>query len=237
MEQPRKQLQSVLDYHFHNEDLLQLALTHSSATSGKVAELSNNERLEFLGDRVLGLSIAELLNSHFPNAPEGELARRFNRLVRKETCVEVARELNLGAFLIMGEGERESGGCEKPTILADACEAILGAVFLDGGYEPAKKIICRIWSPKLLSSTGIPTDPKSALQEWAQGRRLALPRYVEIKREGPDHAPEFTTEVQIPTLEPAQGVGNSKREAEQAAARIILQREGIWTESGETMDA
>ncbi len=221
-------LQNKLNYHFKDIAFLQLALTHASAGREK-----NNERLEFLGDRVLGLAIAELLDNNFPKAAEGELARRFNRLVRKETCAIVAQELDIGPHIIMGEGERDSGGAEKPTILADACEAILGAIFLDAGYIPAKDLILRMWRPKLLSSDVIPTDPKSALQEWAQGEKLSLPKYVEISRKGPDHAPEFTTEVQISHRGSAQGVGTSKRASEQAAARNMLKQEGLWDDTGD----
>ncbi len=219
-------VQKVLQYNFKDLALLKLALTHASMGKDK-----NNERLEFLGDRVLGLAIAELLNGNFPEAPEGELARRFNRLVKKDTCAIVAQELELGPYIIMGEGERESGGSEKPTILADACEAILGAIFLDSGYLATKELIFRMWSPKLLSSDVIPTDPKSALQEWAQSKRLALPKYSETRREGPDHAPQFTTEVRIDGLEPAHGAGTSKRASEQEAARTMLRREGIWKDT------
>lgn len=221
-------VQKNLDYQFKDISLLRLALTHASMGKDR-----NNERLEFLGDRVLGLAIAELLNGQFPEAPEGELARRFNRLVKKDTCAIVARELDLGPFIIMGEGERESGGSEKPTILADACEAILGAIFLDNGYESTKTLILRMWSPKLLSSDIIPTDPKSALQEWAQSQRRPLPKYTEVSREGPDHAPEFTTEVGIEGLPPSRGKGTSKRASEQDAARTMLKREGIWDGSGD----
>lgn len=227
-----KKFEQTLKFKFKDKSLLWLALTHSSAGhSGSTAQTEkqdNNERLEFLGDRVLGLAIAELLNEQFPQAAEGELARRYNRLVRKETCAIVARELELGSFLIMGEGEHESGGRDKPTILADACEAVLGAIFLDAGYEQARSTIYRLWSSQVSNSDAVPTDAKSALQEWAQSRRLFLPKYIEAKREGPDHAPSFTVEVHIAGLEPAQGSGSSKRIAEQAAAQTMLEREDIW---------
>lgn len=238
-----QQFEAILGYHFQNIDMLRLALTHSSAISmsgsGKTSQISaaktsdnkavaDNERLEFLGDRVLGLVIAEILHTKFPYAPEGELARRYNRVVRKETCAEIAKELDLGPFLIMGEGEHDSGGRKKPTILADACEAVLGAVFLDGGYSHAQSIIHRLWSPRILAQDIAPSDPKSALQEWAQGRQLSLPKYVEVNREGPDHAPYFTTDVHINGLAPARGVGASKRASEQNAARTFLEREQIW---------
>ena len=223
-----EKVQSSLKYKFENLSYLELALTHSSSGKEK-----NNERLEFLGDRVLGLAISELLNGNFPDAPEGELARRFNRLVRKEMCAVVAEELNIGPHIIMGEGERDSGGDKKPTILADACEALLGAVFLDSGYEQARELIYRVWSTKLLGSDIVPTDPKSSLQEWAQGKKFSLPKYVEISRDGPDHAPMFTTEVRIEGREAARGAGSSKRSSEQEAARNMLKKEGIWDETGD----
>ncbi len=223
-------LQSLLDYKFREITLLRLALTHSSARSEKDSG-EDNERLEFLGDRVLGLAVAELLQIKFPEAAEGELARRFNKLVRTETCATIAAEFDLGPYLILGDGEHESGGRRKPTILANACEAVLGAVFLDGGYEAAQKIVHQFWLPHLLDTDAIPVDPKSALQEWAQSKRIALPEYKEIARQGPDHAPSFTAEVQIKGVEPAQGRGNSKRAAEQAAARTMLLREGIWDDT------
>ncbi|MEM7619624.1 MAG: ribonuclease III [Pseudomonadota bacterium] len=244
MSQPRslQELELIIEYTFQDQALLRCALTHSSAIPTGINDHKihksdtlqwhhNNERLEFLGDRVLGLAISDLLIERFPIAPEGELARRFNNLVRKEACAVVAQEMKLGQFLIMGEGERESGGQEKPAILADACEAVLGALFLDGGFDAAKHFIRRLWAPKVNTSDIIPTDPKSALQEWAQSQKLALPKYIETKRDGPDHAPLFTTEVQIDGLQSAQGVGNSKRAAEQAAAKTMLQRECIWTTS------
>lgn len=216
-----------LGYDFRDISLLRTALTHSSARVA-AAEARNNERLEFLGDRVLGLAAAELLNDRFPDETEGDLARRFNRLVRKETCAAVAEELDLGRYLVMSGGEAESGGRAKTTILGDACEAVLGAVFVDGGYAPAREIVRTYWAPRLLSADAVPADAKSALQEWAQGRGLALPRYVEVDRAGPDHAPHFTAQVEIEGAEPAVGEGPSKRVAEQAAASAMLVREGVW---------
>ena len=216
-----------MGYRFDDSSLLRRALTHSSARVGRAGS-EDNERLEFLGDRVLGLAIAELLGERFPDAAEGELARRFNRLVRKETCAAVAEELELGPHVVMSSGEAESGGRRKMTILGDACEAVLGAVFLDGGFEPARAIIRAFWLPKLLDSEAIPTDAKSALQEWAQGRGLPLPKYLEIAKQGPDHAPRFTSEVHIVGLNPARGEGRNKRIAEQTAAGAMLVREGIW---------
>lgn len=220
-------LAARLDYDFNDPQLLRTSLTHSSA---RVAhpEIEDNERLEFLGDRVLGLAIAELLAEQFPSADTGEMARRFNRLVRKETCAEIARALELGTYVIMSEGEAESGGRSKTTILGNTCEAVLGAVCIDGGYEPARSMIRRLWAPHLGATESSLTDAKSALQEWAQGRGLPLPRYREVARKGPDHAPHFTSHVEIEGLDPESGDGSSKRAAEQAAASAMLLREGVW---------
>jgi ribonuclease-3 len=229
MLRPRKykDLEKSLGHRFKNQKLLEVALTHASMRGGK-GKRSDNERLEFIGDRVLGLAVAELLNDQFPAASEGELARRYNRLVRGETCAKVARALAIGPHLILSESEAGSGGRTKSTILADAMEALLGAVFLDAGFESARKVVRRLWESRSeeLSTTARP-DAKSALQEWAQGQGLALPLYVEISRKGPDHAPRFTSEVRITGKAPARGEGDSKRAAEQAAARALLEREGV----------
>ena len=222
-----KDLETRLGYKFRAQDLLTRALTHSSF-KGSTKTTGDNERLEFVGDRVLGLAIAEVLQDTFPKANEGELARRYNRLVRGETCASVGRELGLGTYLILSESESASGGRDKETILADAVEAILGAVFLDAGYDKAKAVVRRLWEPLTEQHTRPAiADPKSALQEWAQGKGLPLPNYVEIARTGPDHAPLFTTEVRIPGCPPARGEGASKRAAEQSAASTLLDREGV----------
>lgn len=212
---------------FADPALLKLALTHSSARTGAKPN-EDNERLEFLGDRVLGLAVAELLTDRFQNAHEGELARWFNQLVRAETCAEIAAELDLGRCILMSGGEAGSGGRRKKTILANACEAVLGAVFADGGYEVAREVVWRFWSPYLDTLGFAAPDAKSVLQEWAQGKGLALPLYREVAREGPDHAPRFTAEVQIDGVAPERGQGANKRAAEQAAALALLRREGVW---------
>lgn len=232
MERPQQtvSIQALIErlgYTFQDISLLKRALTHASARNVPSPE-ADNERLEFLGDRVLGLAIAELLLERYPAADEGELARRFNRLVRRETCASVGRSLKLGLHIIMSQAEAEGGGRGKKTILANACEAVLGAVFLDGGYEQARSLIRRLWEPLLAKGDTVPVDAKTALQEWAQARKLPLPRYVEISCEGPDHAPEFTAEVRIKGLAPAMGKGASKRAAEQAAAVNLLRRESVW---------
>jgi len=221
-----KDLEAALGYRFKSPDVIERALTHASVRGGK-AQRDDNERLEFVGDRVLGLAIAEELARAFPQATEGELARRYNRLVRGETCARVARGIGLGAVLILSDSEAESGGREKETILADAIEAVLGAVFLEAGFDKGRAGVHKLWRPYLEDQPQAPADPKSALQEWAQGQGLALPEYREVARKGPDHAPRFTAEVRIGGRPPARGEGASKRAAEQAAATALLLREGV----------
>lgn len=216
-----------IGHDFKSPSLLKLALTHASARPGSKPN-EDNERLEFLGDRVLGLSMAQLLSERFPHASEGELARWFNHLVRTETCAEAAQSWQLGDFILMSGGEAGSGGRRKKTILANACEAVLGAVFADAGYEVARDIVWRTWAPYLAELNDSAADAKSVLQEWAQGRQLPLPNYIEVAREGPDHAPRFTAEVHVEGIAPERGEGANKRQAEQAAAFAMLVREGVW---------
>lgn len=221
-----KALETMLGYRFKGRELLERALTHASARSD-LAKGGDNERLEFLGDRVLGLVVAELLLELDPAASEGALARRFNRLVRKETCAKVGRALGLGPLLVLSASEGENGGRDKDTILADATEALLAALFLEAGFSVARDVARKLWLPHAAELPESVADAKSMLQEWSQGLGLALPRYIEVSREGPDHAPIFTTEVQITGKKPALGSGASKRAAEQAAATAMLVREGL----------
>jgi len=223
-------LQDRIGYSFENNALLEKAVIHASARERK-RQAEDNERLEFLGDRVLGLTIAELLYHEYPAAPEGELARRFNRLVRKETCALVSQQMDLGHHLVLSQSEKSAGGTTNINILGDACEAVLGAVFIDGGYAGARDLILRYWRPLLLNADEIPVDPKTALQEWAQGHQLKLPRYVEVSRSGPDHEPVFVMQVIVERIEPQQGSGSSKRLAEREAAAALLIREGVWKEN------
>jgi ribonuclease-3 len=226
-----KALETALGYKFKSEAMLEQALTHSSVR-GADAKRQDNERLEFVGDRVLGLAIVEMLHENHPKAKEGEIARHYNALVRAEACAHVARTIDLGASMKLSTSEAESGGRDKDGILADAMEAVLGAVFLDGGYLKARDVVRRIWIVDGRSRSAAPNggvgdvaahiDPKSALQEWAQGRGLPLPRYSSPERTGPDHAPVFTAEVALPGWQAARGTGLSKRTAEQAAARELL---------------
>jgi len=221
-----KELEQRLGHKFKNQQLLEHALTHASMRGGRTVTF-DNERLEFIGDRVLGLAIVEVVSQAMPDAREGELARRYNGLVKGATCAIVGRELDVGAHMTLSESEDSSGGRNKATILADAVEAVLGAVFLDAGFDAARDVVLRLWQPLLHEGATQQIDAKSVLQEWAQGRGLSLPRYVEVARDGPDHAPKFTTEVHIKGCDPAIGLGRSKRQAEQAAARALLEREGV----------
>jgi len=226
-----KALEAALGYKFRKTELIERALTHASVRGGKT-QRDDNERLEFVGDRVLGLAIAEVLAEIYPTATEGELARRYNRLVRGETCAKVARAIDLGQSLILSDSEADSGGRDKDTILADAIEAVLGAVFLEAGFDKSRTVVRALWQAHFEHLPQVAADPKSTLQEWAQGQGLALPEYVEIARKGPDHAPRFTAEVRIAGKQPARGEGASKRAAEQAAATTLLQREGVGSAKG-----
>jgi len=226
-----KDLEKRLGYKFKSEPFLECALTHASVRGGKTAR-ADNERLEFVGDRVLGLAIAGFLNETFPEAREGELARRYNSLVRGETCARIGRDLQLGPRLVLSDAEAASGGRDKDTILADAVEALLGAIYVESGFDTARDVVLKLWAPLLKEQRPqMGADAKTALQEWAQGRGLALPQYSVVSREGPDHAPLFTAEVRIRSLEPERGEGASKRLAEQAAAARLLEREGVRARS------
>lgn len=214
-----------LGYAFHDRRLLDEALTHRSALDrrgGRSGFAHGNERLEFLGDRVLALVVAEMLQERFPKESEGALAKRHAALVRAEVLAEVAAELALGTALNISDSERASGGAAKPTILADACEALLGAIYKDGGLAPAAAFIRHHWTARLEAERVPPADAKTSLQEWAQSRGLPLPVYRELERRGPAHAPLFAVEVSVKDRQPASGEGRTKREAERAAAERLL---------------
>jgi ribonuclease III len=215
-----------IGYRFTDETLLDRALTHISALSGR-SRGGSYQRLEFLGDRVLGLVVSDMLLRTYPKADEGELSKRLAELVRKETCAEVARELEIGSAIRLGSSESNAGGRRRVAILADVCEALIGAVFLDGGYPAATQIVEKFWGERMRAVARPPRDAKTALQEWAQGRGLPTPSYKEVERRGPHHSPEFLVTVQLPDREPAEGLGKSKRAAEQAAAAEMLRREGV----------
>ncbi len=221
---PLDRLATVLGHRFAERALLEQAVTHPSATS---PARPDNQRLEFLGDRVLGLIVAEALLAAYPGEAEGALAPRFNALVRGETLAEIAVEIGLGEFLRLGRSEATGGGRRKKAILADAMEAVIAALFLDGGMAAAQHFILTRWQERIEAPDTAPMDAKTRLQEWAQGRGMALPAYAVTGREGPDHAPRFTVEARIESGETATGQASSKKQAEQIAAAALLARLGV----------
>lgn len=216
-------LAEALGHRFSREELLIEALTHPSASRRRGIARRGYERLEFLGDRVLGLIVAELLWRGFPDEAEGALTRRHTQLVRRETLAEVARAVGLGAHLIVSAGEDASGVRDNPSVLADVCEAVIAALYLDGGLAAAVQFVGRWWDARLGASAAPPRDPKTALQEWAQARGLPLPAYRTVATEGPAHRRIFTVKVMVEGLVPATATGSSKRAAETAAAAAALQ--------------
>jgi ribonuclease-3 len=215
-------LQLRLGHSFRDAGLLEQALTHVSSIRSGDPRTESYQRLEFLGDRVLGLAVAEMLAEAFPAAEEGELSLRSSELVRKETCAEVAVAWGVGPNIRLGGGEAQSGARKRLSILGDACEALIGAVFLDAGYAAAKAVVDTAWRPRMLSPTADRRSPKAELQELTQARGLGLPTYREISRSGPPHRMTFVIMVEAPPLGGAEGTGASKREAEQAAAAALL---------------
>jgi len=211
--------QRRLGHDFADADLLRRALTHSSFGS---AARDDNQRLEFLGDRVLGLVMAEALLEADAAAREGQIAPRYNALVRRETCADVARDVGLGDVLKLGRSEMKSGGRRKEALLADAMEAVIAAVWRDGGYDAARALILRLWGGRIAGVEADARDAKTALQELAQGRGEAPPTYTEVARSGPDHAPVFVIEVRLGDGSSARAEAGSKRQAEQAAAQALL---------------
>ncbi|MFQ1701188.1 ribonuclease III [Loktanella agnita] len=210
-----------LGYKFSKPEYLVRAVTHSSMVS---PHRDDNQRLEFLGDRVLGLVMADALLRADPNAAEGLLAPRFNALVRRETCADVARQIDLGAVLKLGRSEMKSGGRRKEALLADAMEAVIAAIYLDGGFAAAQNAVLRLWGDRIHNVADDARDAKTALQEWAQARGEVPPQYTEIGRTGPDHQPIFTIEVQLASGPVEQASAGSKRQAEQAAATALLKK-------------
>jgi len=208
-------------YRFASPGLLVQALTHSA--SGRALAL-DYQRLEFLGDRVLGLVIADALYRRYPQHEEGRLARHLNYLVRKETCAQVAQELGLGELMQTGESTRRGQARASLKVLGDLAESVIAAIYLDRGLEAARKFIISHWEPFFARYEDAPRDPKSALQEWAAARGLEPPLYEELSRSGPDHAPRFVMRARIAGKGQAQGRGGSKRKAEQAAAQALLEQ-------------
>jgi ribonuclease-3 len=212
-------LSTRLGHRFERPELLVRAVTHSSRAG---VNREDNQRLEFLGDRVLGLVMAEALLAEDKSATEGQLAPRFNALVRKEACADVAREIDLGAALKLGRSEMLSGGRRKQALLGDAMEAVIAAVYLDAGFDAAKAMVLRLWGDRIGAVKEDARDAKTALQEWAQARAMPPPSYVELSRDGPDHAPVFVIEVRLEDGQSAKAKAGSKRQAEQAAAKTLL---------------
>ncbi len=226
-------LEERIGHRFNDRDLVDLSLTHISAVKGEGPRVRSYQRLEFLGDHVLGSVVSHMLYTTFPKAEEGELSRRLAELVREEACAEVAQDMGLGAHLRLGPGESQSGARERRAILADVAEAVVAAVYLDGGYDAALKVVERFWRSRLETPRRPLRDAKTVLQEWAQARGLPPPVYRDVGRTGPDHAPNFRVAVDLPGLTAVEAAGASKQAAQKAAAAAFLAREGVVTESGE----
>ena len=225
-------LEERIGYAFKEHARLVRALTHASAT--KVSgDISHYERLEFLGDRVLGLCVAELLFDQFPDAPEGELSVRLNAMVSGKTCAEIADDIGLHDFIQAGADVKQLTSKRMRSVRADVTESLIAAIYLDGGLEPAKQFVEKYWKKRLLEEGGAIRDSKTALQEWAHIKTGATPVYKVIKRSGPDHDPTFIVEVEIEGTKNAQGRGKSKRAAEQAAAQAVLLREAVWLQTAD----
>jgi ribonuclease-3 len=226
----QKELELRIGYSFSDSSLLDCALTHISALSGSKNRAGSYQRLEFLGDHVLGLVVSDMLFRAYPGAEEGELSRRLADLVRKETCADVARAMELGPAMKLGPSESNAEGRRRTAVLADVCEALVGAVFIDGGYAASAALVERFWKERMLRPRRPLRDAKTMLQEWAQARGMPTPLYRELERSGPAHDPEFRVAVEVADCAPAEGMGRSKRAAEQAAASAMLSREGVVRE-------
>lgn len=210
-------LQDDLGYQFKDIKRLEKALTHSSAGG-----TYNYERLEFLGDRVVGLALAHTLFKMFPDENEGDMAKRHAALVQGKTLAKIAREIGLGAIMQLSEAERAAGGANNDNILADGLEALIGALYLDAGLPECQTAIEKLWGDRVKVMKRPPQDPKTALQEWAQARSLALPAYELVGRSGPDHAPVFEIRVKVGDFPPWAAKGTSRRAAEKLAAAMLL---------------
>lgn len=221
----RAKLETVIGYQFAEKERLDRALTHSSARSAKG---SNYQRLEFLGDRVLGLCVAELLFQTFRDANEGELSVRLNQLVSAESCAMVADDLALHQFIRTGSDVKKITGKAMMNVRADVVESLIAAIYLDGGLEAARGFVLRHWKDRAVRADGARRDAKTELQEWAHAKFGIAPTYRTDDRSGPDHDPRFTVTVEIAGVAPETGIDRSKRGAEQVAAMKLLEREGVW---------
>ena len=218
-----KAIEAATKHTFKDLDLLTHAMTHPGAVSAKDAAKHSNQRLEFLGDRVLGLVIAERLVERYPTEREGKLAPRFNAYVRKEACAAAIRHLELGQYLIMAPNDAADGGRLRDSALGDLCEALIAAIYLDGGLKAARSFIEKAWAPQFASGVSAAKDAKTSLQEWAQGRGMTLPKYETVDRKGPDHAPQFLVSVTLQNGASAKAAGSSKQDAQRAAAEALLE--------------
>lgn len=216
-------LENSIGYEFRDRGLLKQALTHASRSLRPDERLNSNERLEFLGDRVLALAISEMLFENYPADEEGSLSRRLNALVRRETLAEIAADLDLASHIIMSKGEADQGGRKNPSLMADAMEALIASVYLDGGMDAARTFIERYWLERVQHGPAEPPkDAKTRLQEWSQAEGLGLPAYKVVDRTGPPHAPEFRVAVTVQGFGQNDATGSSKQRAEQAAAEAML---------------
>lgn len=222
-------LYEIIGYSFNNTAHLNEALTHSSRIVRDSAHhkgpQKSNERLEFLGDRVLGMIMAEWLFIKYDAEEEGYLSRRLAALVSRETLAKIANSIELTNYVTKARSERFTGGAEKKSLASNACEALIAALYLDGGYDAAKVFVHRFWQPYLDSMEEAPKDDKSSLQEWAQSKNLGIPNYETVSQTGPDHAPFFIVQVVVKGYEAVEGAGASKRRAEQEAARLFIQQQ------------
>ncbi|WP_407154528.1 ribonuclease III [Bradyrhizobium sp. STM 3557] len=220
-------IEGRIGHRFADPSLLVTAFTHVSALKSTKKRGDSYQRLEFLGDHVLGLIVSDMLYRAFPSADEGELSKRLADLVRKESCADVAKSLGLLDDIKLGAVGAGAGARLRKSVLGDVCEAVIGAIFLDGGYQAAAGFVERNWTERMHKPRRPLRDPKTVLQEWAQGKGLPTPVYREVERTGPHHDPQFRVAVDLPGLEPAEGVGGSKRAAEKVAASVMIEREGV----------
>jgi ribonuclease-3 len=220
-------IEARIGHKFADPALLATAFTHVSALKSARKRGDSYQRMEFLGDRVLGLIVSDMLYRAFPNANEGELSKRLAELVRKESCADVAKSLGLVDDIKLGAVGAAVGARLRRSVLGDVCEAVIGAVFLDGGYGAAAQFVERNWADRMQKPRRPLRDPKTILQEWAQAKKLPTPLYREVERTGPHHDPQFRVAVELPGLAPAEGIGGSKRDAEKDAASVMIAREGV----------
>ncbi|MBR0777845.1 ribonuclease III [Bradyrhizobium diazoefficiens] len=220
-------VEARIGHAFADPNLLMQAITHVSALKSGRKRGDSYQRLEFLGDHVLGLVVSDMLYQAYPNADEGELSKRLAELVRKESCADVAKSLGLLDDIKLGSVGPSADARLRKSVLGDICEAVIGAIYLDGGHAAAAEFVKRNWTERMHKPRRPLRDPKTVLQEWAQGKGLPTPVYREVERTGPHHDPQFRVAVDLPGLAPAEGVGGSKRAAEKVAASVMIEREGV----------